>query len=315
MKKEITNIFFIFVFFVFHSSLGNCQTTNIFDIQGNTYKTVKIGDQIWMAENLRVTQYSNKDEIKQITNDSEWATTNEGACCYYENKTENSSIYGTLYNWYTINDKRGICPLGWHVPSDLEWMTLETYLGMSTLEANLMTAWRGTNEGDMLKQQYFGGNNSTDFSAMGTGYRDPAGIFKAQSTDVDFWTSTGYFNNNITYGILHGLLKTKSTVVRNFHDPGYGFCVRCIQDKITQVPYVQANENNLVFPNLSGGMLNIRNVEGNAVIIMNMQGKILLKSSISGLNNKVDISGFESGVYILKIIGCEIFYTTKFIKD
>ena len=150
---------------------------------------------------------------------------------------------------------------------------------------------------------------------MGTGYRDPAGIFKAQSTDVDFWTSSGYFNNNLTYGILHGLLKTKSTMVRNFHDPNYGFCVRCMQDKITKVTQVQANESNLVFPNPSGGMLYIQNVEGNTLIILNMQGVILLKSSISGLNHQVDISSLEPGAYILRIIGREILYTTKFIKE
>jgi uncharacterized protein (TIGR02145 family) len=106
-----------------------------------------------------------------------------------------------------------------------------------------MTAWRGTNEGDKLKHQDFGGNNSSGFSAMGTGYRDPLGIYKAQGTDNDYWTSTAYSSDNNLDGILHGLLNTKSTVVRNFHVPGYGFCVRCIKDNITEVTDLPEFEN------------------------------------------------------------------------
>ena len=181
-----------------------------------------IGDQLWMAENLRTAMYANGEEIPHITNDTDWANTNTGAYCYYDNTELNIKLYGNLYNWYTIHDERGVCPEGWHVPSDHEWMTLEKYLGMSSSEAGRMTAWRGTNEGDKLKHPDFGGNNSCGFSALGTGYRDPLGIYKAQGTDNDYWTSTAYSSDNNLEGILHGLLSTKTTVVRNFHDPQIG---------------------------------------------------------------------------------------------
>jgi uncharacterized protein (TIGR02145 family) len=231
--KAVPYILFCLVFLVVLSSNGNSQTESITDRQGNTYKTVRIGDQTWMAENLRATKYANGDDIPHITIDSIWANTHAGAYCYYENNAENIRMYGNLYNWYTVNNDKGVCPEGWHVPSDHEWMTLEEYLGMTASEAGRMTAWRGTHEGDKLKVPGFGGNNSSGFSVIGSGYRDPMGIFKAQGTDNDFWTSTPYTSDNILNGILHGFLNTKSTVVRNFHVPGYGFCVRCIMDKIT----------------------------------------------------------------------------------
>lgn len=219
---SVPNIIINLTILVFLASNVYCQTDSIRDRQGNTYKTVMIGDQLWMAENLRTAMYANGEEIPHITNDTDWANTNTGAYCYYDNTELNIKLYGNLYNWYTIHDERGVCPEGWHVPSDHEWMTLEKYLGMSSSEAGRMTAWRGTNEGDKLKHPDFGGNNSCGFSALGTGYRDPLGIYKAQGTDNDYWTSTAYSSDNNLEGILHGLLSTKTTVVRNFHDPQIG---------------------------------------------------------------------------------------------
>ena len=226
---------FLYLLLILLSVNVNCQTDSITDNEGNSYKIVQIGNQWWMAENLRVTKYANGEEIAHVTNDSVWANTNDGAYCYYENNEENVNTFGNLYNWHTVNDPRGISPSGWHVPSDREWMELEKYLGMSASEAGRMTAWRGTIEGDMLKSDNFGGNNSSGFSALGTGYRDPKGIYKAMGTDNDYWTSTAYSSDNSIYGILHGLLNSKSTVVRNFHVPGYGFCVRCVKDNTTDV--------------------------------------------------------------------------------
>jgi uncharacterized protein (TIGR02145 family) len=233
-RKAVPNFLFSLLFLGFLSSNGNCQTDSITDRQGNAYKIVVIGDQSWMAENLRSTQYANGDEIPHITLDTVWAKTQAGGYCYYDNNFANSLTFGNLYNWYTIHDARGVCPAGWHVPTDHEWMTLEEHLGMTVSEAGRMSAWRGTNEGEKIKVRGFGGDNSSGFSATGTGYRDPQGVYKAQGTDNDYWTSTSYLSGSIMNGVLHGFLNTKSTVVRNFHVPGYGFCVRCIMDKTLQ---------------------------------------------------------------------------------
>lgn len=104
------------------------KAATVSDIDGNTYKTVKIGTQVWMAENLRVTKYRNGEVIPNVlgeVNDNLVA----GAWCYFGNDSLNNVAYGKLYNWYAVNDSRGICPVGWHVPSDYEWTILENYLG------------------------------------------------------------------------------------------------------------------------------------------------------------------------------------------
>ncbi len=219
------------------------QTGTIKDINGNNYKTIKIGEQIWMAENLHATNYNNGDPILFVENNDDWAATSSAAYCYYKNYKNNINKYGLLYNWFVVDDNREICPKGWHVPSDAEWKQLEKVLGMTTNETGKLTAWRGTDEGTKLKSLEYGGTNSFDFSALGTGYRQPSGSYKGLNTDNNYWTSTGYNNNGNREGILHGFLATKSTIVRNFHAPGYGFCIRCIQDKINSANLDQKKEN------------------------------------------------------------------------
>ena len=131
--------------------------STVTDIDGNVYPCVRIGDQWWMAEDMIVTRYRNNDPISKVTENSRWAELKEGAYCSFENNDEYVSTYGRLYNAYAIEDSRGICPEGWHVPSDEEWIQLELFLGMSEFEANTMTASRGI-EGGILKSGSFGGS-------------------------------------------------------------------------------------------------------------------------------------------------------------
>src|SRR5947207_14523233 len=96
---------------------------------GKTYKTVKIGNQVWMAENLDVSTYRNGDIIPQVQDPKIWSDLKTGAWCYYEDKSEMGERYGKLYNWYAVNDPRGLAPEGWHIPSDAEWTKLTEFLG------------------------------------------------------------------------------------------------------------------------------------------------------------------------------------------
>ncbi len=123
--------------------------TLVKDIDGNSYKTVKIGEQIWMAENLKVTQYRNGDPIPNLTDENDWENTEQGAYCNYDNNEDNVETYGRLYNWYAVDDKRGLAPNGWHIPTDDEIKELEMYLGLSQSETDNITS-RGTNEGSKL---------------------------------------------------------------------------------------------------------------------------------------------------------------------
>ena len=92
-------------------------------------ETVKIGTQIWMTRNLDIDHYRNGDLIPEVTDQDEWVNLTSGAWCCYDNDPANSEIYGKLYNWFTVNDPRGLAPDGWHIPTDTEWKTLAGFLG------------------------------------------------------------------------------------------------------------------------------------------------------------------------------------------
>jgi uncharacterized protein (TIGR02145 family) len=98
------------------------------DYDGNVYKTVKIGTRVWMAENLKVIHYRNGDPIPNVKESTQWKELTTGAYCDVKNKPDNTKAFGLLYNWYSAGDERNICPIGWHVPSDLEWNALTTFL-------------------------------------------------------------------------------------------------------------------------------------------------------------------------------------------
>lgn len=139
----------------------------LIDKDGNEYKTIKIGTQTWMAENLRTTKYRNGEDIPLLTDFSTCNNSGIGVYCNYNNLQNLDSIatYGRLYNWVAVTDSRGIAPLGWHVPSLEEWQTLESFLGDSLAGARLREAgtihWRFPN---------LVANNETGFTALGSGY-------------------------------------------------------------------------------------------------------------------------------------------------
>ena len=314
MRSFLRLCFGLLIFILLPTEM-NAQTDSITDREGNTYKIIEIGEQWWMAENLKATKYANGDSIPYLSNAEDWKNTAIGAYCYYENNSENISSYGNLYNWHAISDARGICPEGWHVPSDRDWMILEKFLGMSSAEAARMTAWRGTNEGDKLKHESYGGNNASGFSALGTGYRDPQGIFKAMGTDNDYWTSTAYMNNGNVEGILRGFLNNRSSIVRNFHVPGYGFCVRCIRKNATVSSRVEKPESPWVYPNPAGSSLNVLNPEGKKIIITDLLGQKVLSFNGHSPLLMLDISGWSPGIYFLNALGDAEAFTAKIIKE
>lgn len=207
------------------------ETSTLTDIDGNIYQTVKIVDQWWMAENLKVTHYRNGEAIPNVIGNTEWSNLSNGAYCSYANNNSKINTYGLLYNWYAVDDSRGLAPAGWHVPTDEEWKQLEMYLGMSQSDAN-DDGFRGTYEGNKLKATSgwnSGGNgtNSSGFSALPGGYRYGNGSFYAVGNGGYLWSSSEFNSDNAWYRQLH---YASSGILRYNDYKPYGLSVRCVKD-------------------------------------------------------------------------------------
>ena len=182
---------------------------------------VTIGTQTWMQKNLNVSKYRDGTPIPQVTDPTQWANLTTGAWCYYENKKSNGLVYGKLYNWYAVNDPRGLAPTGWHVPSDAEWTTLTTFLGGESVAGGKMKS-TGTS---LWEADNVGANNSSGFTGLPGGSRDYDG-FGGIGYYGDWWSSsessTAYAWNR-TLGSNYGL-------VSSYDDERSGFSVRCLRD-------------------------------------------------------------------------------------
>ena len=214
------------------------ETGTVTDIDGNTYRTIKIGDQWWMAENLRVTHYRNGDAIPKVTGNSEWTDLSSGAYCAYDNDESNAETYGYLYNWYAVDDSRNIAPEGWRVPTDEDWKQLEMALGMSQSEADDID-WRSYSEGSKLAGNaslWNDGvleNNSafgvSGFSALPGGYRVAylGGYYRHMGFFAYIWSSLEA-SHDLAW---HRALKNSHTGVwRGTNGKEDGYSVRCIRD-------------------------------------------------------------------------------------
>lgn len=202
--------------------LTTCPGT-VTDIDGNIYQTVKIGDQCWMAENLKVTHYRNGDAIPNVIDNNIWINLTSGALCNYNNDEANVSTYGRLYNWYAVLDIRNIAPVGWHVPSDAEWQTMINFLGGSTAGGKLKEA--GTQHWNSPNTD---ATNESGFTALPSGGRgDYISPYGDMGNYAYYWTSTEWD----IYTSIHRTLYYNSSAV------GYvsqlkrmGLSVRCVKD-------------------------------------------------------------------------------------
>jgi uncharacterized protein (TIGR02145 family) len=192
------------------------------DVDGNSYATVQIGTQCWTQSNLKVSKYRNGDNITNITTpNSSWQNTTSGAWCNYSNNASNGTTYGKLYNWYAVNDSRGLCPTGWHVPSDAEWTTLTDHLGGTSVAGGAMkstTGWNAPNTG---------ATNSSGFTGLPGGYRSAAGGFLGVGLNGIWWSSSDAGSGRAW---ARRLTYTTAVVFRNRDDSRVGFSVRCARD-------------------------------------------------------------------------------------
>jgi uncharacterized protein (TIGR02145 family) len=177
-----------------------------------------------MTKNLDVSTYRNGDPIPKVTNDVAWAALTTGAYCYFNNDSASyAATYGKLYNWYAINDSRGLAPEGWHIPTEFEWTTLSNCLGGDALADDLMkeigtTHWPDPNTGS---------TNLSGFTALPGGYRDGGGSFVLNGQFGAWWSSTETNADEAWFSLLDYL---DEELIRGDLDKHFGFSIRCLKD-------------------------------------------------------------------------------------
>jgi len=204
------------------SSDSNGEET-IRDIDGNTYKIVKIGDQWWMTENLKVTHYRNGDPISNVTVDSLWVNLQNGAYCDHLNNADNTAMYGRLYNWYTVNDHRIIAPEGWRVPSNADWQELIDHLGGQAVAGGKMKQ-SGT---EQWNNPNHGATNESGFTAIPVGIRSNSGYFIELGINSYFWSKT---ESNLYIGYRLHLSYGHAQAQLGGADKQLGYSLRCIKN-------------------------------------------------------------------------------------
>ncbi len=192
-----------------------------FTYDGYVYNSVKIGAQWWMRQNLRNIHYRNGNSIYVVAPD--WVTATTGIYCYYNDDVNTLIEYGNLYNWYAVNDYRGICPTGWHVPNNDELTLLINYLGGQS------------NAGTKLKEAGIshwitpnnGATNASGFTALPGGIRTQQGAYGSLGGEGVFWTSSEYNTDNANY---YAFYYNRTDVDRDQLNKKFGFSVRCVRD-------------------------------------------------------------------------------------
>ncbi len=242
MRALFTVISLLLVLLSCNNPVGSIEGT-VTDIDGNVYKTIKIGKQWWMAENLRVEHYYDGTQIQQVTGNYAWSTLETPRYCYYNNTTNADSIkrYGAIYNWHAVETGK-LAPTGWHVPTEEDWIELEEYLVLNGYNYDGTTDTIGYNKiakalaakidwcpdttsgaigNDLTK------NNSSGFSALPGGFRRHNGEFVGVGYYGHWWSATEY-NESLSY--CCGLNYNFWLFGRYYDFTTYGYSVRCVKD-------------------------------------------------------------------------------------
>lgn len=229
MTKKLSFIFMLILSFLLTACRNSNNTNAIADKKANTEenkyydvgpsKTVKLGNQIWMTENLNVGQYRNGDPIPEVTDRVIWNNLKTGAWCYYENNPKFEKMYGKLYNWYAVNDSRGLSLSGWHVASDKEWSNLITFLGGNGVA------------GAKLKRGPYGDTTASSFNGL------PGGFRTGNEDHYDFYPDRYYYlwwsstEADINSAYSRQITDPNRHVFRVKNSKALGLSVRCLKDK------------------------------------------------------------------------------------
>ena len=241
MKTKIkTLILSACIIMCFLSGYCDVSAQAVLNSDTSSFKSVKIGTQEWMSNNLNISVFRNGDIIPQAKTNAEWEkaeSDGKPAWCYYNNDTDNGKKYGKLYNWYAVHDERGLAPSGWHIPSDPELTTLIDQLGGESVAGGKLKSTSGWTETTK-------GSNSSGFSGVGCGIRFKDGSFSLEGTYYYFWSATGYDASNARYCFL---TSNSESITRNNSYKSYGFSVRCIKSVESNNKTATNTNNNTSF--------------------------------------------------------------------
>ncbi len=202
------------------------------DVDGNTYKTIQIGNQVWMAENLKVKHYRNGEDIRLVNGGNTWVDLEQGAYCFPNNDANSDADYGLLYNFYSVNDSRNIAPEGWHIPSREEFRELMDYLGGHDEAGGKLKSLGNTYWNSTLITADNEGTNESGFSAVAAGCCTASGGFSGFGYKTNFWFSeeTTSLSGNLM-GWSRYLGKSTNEISDESTSPAtLGYSVRCIKD-------------------------------------------------------------------------------------
>ena len=204
-----------FIYVILFSILVSFKAFSQFEVQ--------IGTQTWMSKNLDVNTFRNGEAIPEAKNAKQWikaSKNKKAAFCYYEYRSKNGAIYGKLYNWFAVNDPRGLAPKGYHVASSAEWTVLTDFLGGEYVAGEKLKSTSGWANGG-------NGDNSSGFNGLPGGDCDSSGYFYDRTEDGGFWSSSEYSTGDAWGRFLYG---NYARVSRYYDNKNSGLSVRCLRD-------------------------------------------------------------------------------------
>lgn len=293
------------------------------DIDGNVYPTVGIGAQTWMAANLVTTRYQNGDTIPNVTNSTTWQNLSTGARCYYDDDSLSyAPVYGALYNWYAAADARNICPVGWHVPTDLEWNTMTVFLD-PTVNPLLFGTPTGTDIGGQLKEAdtthwtapNTGATNASGFTALPAGERLPT-VFSLLNTSTWFWTSTP--GGTPQHAWMRVLSNTSAQIQRITYSKINGLSCRCMQDLTTALPERGTDDEGChLYPVPASDRLTITAIDPaiRNVRVFDPLGRCALELPVGTGPVSLDLRELPPGLYSVWLSGPGVVVRRSFVKE
>ncbi|NOZ45452.1 MAG: T9SS type A sorting domain-containing protein [Chlorobi bacterium] len=326
--KQLSTILFLLLMFSVNYKIYAQQKGTVTDYDGNVYQTVVIGDQEWMAENLKTTHYAGGTPLVDgtgIVGDFSGDYTTK-YYFWYNDDSANSDIYGALYTWAAAmngaassetnpSNVQGVCPDGWHLPSDAEWTELTDYLGGIEIAGGKMketgtSHWSVPNEGatnesgfNALPGGVRGPNNSEYFFAMGE-----QGKFHSTTTESD--DSTRTYNRRLYYD--------SAEVDEDTDNSNNSLSVRCLKNNTgTSINQIEKNNPIRIYPNPTKGNIYIDQLSNNqsTVFIYNLIGSIIYTKQITQANATLNISDLQKGIYFIQVKSDKSSSTEKIILE